>query len=195
MIQFRMSVLPSLNSIKVGLTILFGGEPYQVQTANFVRMQQRKPVMQTKMKNLINGKVLEYSFKAGERVEEAELERTKGDYLYTDQSGVYFMDSSTYEQTALDPTLLGERAKLLKDGMQVDILSFNGKPITISLPPKVELRVQSTPPGIKGDSAGHVTKQATLEGGLIVLVPLFVKEGDTVRVNTETLEYTERVTQ
>jgi elongation factor P len=190
-----MSVLPSLNSIKVGLNILVGGEPYQVQTANFVRMQQRKPVMQTKMKNLINGKVLEYSFKAGERVEEADLEKGKGDYLYTDQSGVYFMDSSTFEQLAIDPDFLRERTKLLKEGMQVDILYFNGKPITISFPPKIELHVTSTPPGIKGDSAGNVTKQATLETGLIVNVPLFVKEGDTIRVNTETLEYTERVAQ
>ncbi len=188
-----MSVLPSLNSIKVGLNILVGEEPYQVQTANFVRMQQRKPVMQTKMKNLINGKILEYSFKAGERVEEADLERAKGDYLYTDQSGIFFMDSSTYEQIAIDASFLGERTKLLKDGMQVDILYFNGKPITISFPPKVEMRVTSTPPGIKGDSASNVTKQATLESGLTVNVPLFVKEGDIIRVNTETLEYTERV--
>lgn len=189
-----MAVLPSLNSIKVGLTVLFNDEPYQVQTANFVRMQQRKPVMQTKMKNLINGKVLEYSFKPGDRVEEADLERAKGDYLYSDQLGVYFMDASTYEQISIDPEFLGERTKLLKEGMQVDILYFNGKPITIHFPPKVELSVVSTPPGIKGDSAGGVTKQATLESGLVVNVPLFVKEGDVVRVNTDTLDYTERVT-
>jgi len=190
-----MSVLPSLNSIKIGLNLLMNGEPYQVQTANFVRMQQRKPVMQTKLKNLINGKVLEYSFKAGERVEEADLEKTKGDYLYTDPAGVYFMDAQSYEQLMIDPAFLGERTKLLKDGMQVDILYFNGKPITISFPPKVELKVVSTPPGVKGDTAGNVTKQATLESGLVVNVPLFVKEGDVVRINTETLDYTERVTQ
>ena len=188
-----MVVLPSLNSIKVGLTILFNNEPYQVQTANFVRMQQRKPVMQTRMKNLINGKVLEYSFKAGERVEEAELERKKCDYLYTDQTGVYFMEMEGYEQFVVDSSLLGERVRLLKEGMGVDILYFNNKPITIGFPPKVDLAVVSAPPGIKGDSAGSVTKQATLETGLVVNVPLFVKEGDIIRVNTDTLEYAERV--
>lgn len=190
-----MAVLPSLNSIKVGLTILFNNEPYQVLTANFVRMQQRKPVMQTKLRSLTNGKVLEYSFKAGEKVEEAELERKKCDYLYTDQTGVYFMDTESYEQFAIDPNLLGGRVKLLKEGMQADVLYFNEQPITVSLPPKVNLTVISAPPGIKGDSAGGVTKQVTLETGLVVSAPLFVKEGDTIRVSTETLEYTERVTQ
>jgi len=190
-----MSVLPSLNSIRVGLNILVNGEPYQVQTANFVRMQQRKPVMQTKMKNLINGKVLEYSFKAGERVEEADLEKTKCEYLYTDPIGVYFMDTTTYEQFAIDTTLLGDRVKLLKDGMQVDVLSFNGSPITVSLPPKIDLRVASCPPGIKGDSASNVTKQVTLETGLVVNAPLFIKEGDVLRINTDTLDYVERVAQ
>ncbi len=188
-----MSVLPSLNSIRIGITILMNGEPYQVLTANFVRMQQRKPVMQTKMRNLINGKVLEYSFKAGERVEEAELEKTKADYLYTDPSGVYFMDTKSYEQVSIDTETLGDKTKLLKDGTSVDILSFNGRPITVSLPPKIDLKVTSAPPGIKGDSSGGVTQAITLETGLVIQAPLFVKEGDVVRVNTETIEYVERV--
>ena len=188
-----MSVLPSLNSIKVGLPILMNGEPYQVQTANFVRMQQRKPVMQTKLKNLINGKVLEYSFKAGEKVEEADLEKSKADYLYTDPSGVYFMDTKSYEQVLIDTEVLGERARLLKEGTQVDILYFDGRPITVSLPPKIDLAVTSAPPGVKGDTAGNVTQPVTLETGLVVNAPLFIKEGDTIRINTETLDYVERV--
>ena len=169
------------------------GEPYQVLTAHFVRMQQRKPVMQTKMRNLINGKVLEYSFKAGERVEEADLERSKADYLYSDPAGIYFMDNKTFEQISIDPETLGEKTKLLKEGTSVDILSFNDKPITVSLPPKIELKVTSAPPGLKGDSSGGVTQAITLETGLVIQAPLFVKEGDVVRINTDTLEYTERV--
>lgn len=188
-----MAVLPSLNSIRVGITITMNGEPYQVQTANFVRMQQRKPVMQTKLKNMINGKVLEYSFKAGERVEEADLVKNKADYLYKDPSGVYFMDTKTYEQFSLEREFLGAKVELLKEGMSVDILCFEEKPIAISLPPKIDLKVTSAPPGIKGDSAGNVTKLVTLETGLVVAAPLFVKEGDTLRINTETLEYVERV--
>lgn len=189
-----MSVLPSLNSIKAGITVLFNHKPYQVLTANFVRMQQRKPVMQTKMRNLTNGKVLEYSFKAGEHVEEVELERKKCYYLYTDPSGVYFMDTESYEQSTIDPALLGNRIPLLKEGVRVDVVSFNEKPIAVSFPPKIDLKVVSAPPGIKGDSAGSVTKHVTLETGLVVAAPLFIKEGDTIRINTDTLEYAERVT-
>lgn len=188
-----MSVLPSLNSIRIGINLLMNGEPYTVLTANFVRMQQRKPVMQTKLKNLINGKVLEYSFKAGERVEEADLEKGKADYLYTDGSGVHFMDQKSYEEISIHSEVLGKRQALLKEGTAVDILYFDGRPITVSLPPKIDLKVTSAPPGIKGDTAGNVTQPVTLETGLVINAPLFIKEGDAIRINTDTLEYVERV--
>lgn len=188
-----MSVLPSLNSIKIGLTILFDGEPYQVLTANFVRMQQRKPVMQTKLRNLISSKVLEYSFKAGEKVEEADLSKRKADYLYSDAMGIYFMDTESYEQISIQAAVLSEKSQLLKEGTQVDLLYFNDNPITVSLPPKIDLKVISAPPSIKGDSAGNITKGVTLETGLVINVPLFVKEGDVVRINTDTMDYVERV--
>jgi len=188
-----MSVLPSLNSIKVGLNLLVNDEPYQVQTANFVRMQQRKPVMQTKLKHLISGKVLEISFKPGDRVEEADLEKKRADFLYQDPTGIHFMDNESFEQFTLELDALGKRALLLKEGMTVEVLYFNGKPVTISLPPKVELKVTDAPPGIKGDTAGSVTQPITLETGLVINAPLFVKEGDIVRINTETVEYVERV--
>ncbi|MEK7649165.1 MAG: elongation factor P [Patescibacteria group bacterium] len=188
-----MAPLDSLNSIKVGAYILFNNEPYQVMTANFVRMQQRQPVMQTKLKNLITGKVVEYSFKAGERLEEPDLEKRKADYLYTDPSGVYFMDTSDFDQFTISTDMLGNRALLLKEGTQVDVVYFNGNPISISLPPKIDLKVTSAPPAIKGDTAGNVTKQVELETGLSIATPLFIKEGDTIRINTETVSYVERV--
>ncbi len=188
-----MAVLPSLNSIRVGSHILVNGEPYQVMTANFVRMQQRKPVMQTKLKHLINGKVLEISFKPGDRVEEADLEKRRADYLYQDPTGVHFMDSANYEQFSLPAESLGKRIQLLKEGTAVEVLYFNGKPVSITLPPKIELRVVSAPPGIKGDTAGNVTKAVTLETGLVIHAPLFVKEDDVIRINTDTVEYVERV--
>ncbi len=187
-----MSVLPSLNSIRVGLNLLVNNEPYQVVSANFMRCQQRKPVMQTKLKNLVNGKVVEISYKPGDRVEEADLEKKKADYLYADATGTYFMDTESYEQFSIDAEILGERKKLLKDGMSIDILYFNENPITLHFPPKIDLKVVSAPPSIKGDSAGNVTKAVTLETGLTINVPLFIKEGDIVRVNTETLDYVER---
>ncbi len=187
-----MSVLPSLNSIRVGLTVLVNGEPYQVLTANFVRMQQRKPVMQTKLRNLINAKVMEISFKPGDKVEEADMEKRKADYLYQDPSGAYFMDNISYEQFTLSPELLGDKLLMLKEGSTVEILNFNGSPITIALPPKIDLKVVSAPPGVKGDTAGNVTKPVTLETGLVVNAPLFIKEGESIRINTETGDYVER---
>ncbi len=188
-----MSILSSLNSISVGMTLLYNGEPYQVLIANFSRQQQRKPVMQTKMKSLISGKVLEYNFKPGDRLEEADLEKRKAEFLYRDPSGVYFMDTGTFDQFSLSLEMLGDKALLLKEGTMVDMVYFNENPISIFFPPKLDLLVTSAPPSIKGDSASNVTKQVTLETGLMINVPLFVKEGDKIRINTESLEYVERV--
>ena len=190
-----MSVLGALNDIKVGLVLNYEGEPYIVQTAHFVRMQQRKPVMQTKMKHLITGKVLEYSFKPGDRVETADLNRTKVGYLYRDQDQLHFMDNHTFEQFSLPVSIVGNQIGFLKDGQEVDVLYYNDKPINIELPKKVDLKVMETEPGVKGDTAqGSVMKPAKLETGATLQVPLFIKEGDVIRINTERGEYTERVT-
>lgn len=169
-------------------------EPYVVMEANFVRMQQRKPVMQTKLKNLLNGKVAEVNFHPGDRVEEADLMRKKVDYLYNDGDNYYFMSQDDFEQFSIAKENIGDKAGFLKDGDKVDALYFNGNPVSVSLQPKVELKVISAPEGVKGNSAqGRVTKVAELETGITIQVPLFVKEGDTVRINTETGEYVERV--
>lgn len=191
-----MSVLSSLNSIKVGMILHYNGEPYQVQTANFVRMQQRKPVMQTKLRHLITGRTLEYSFKPGEKVEEADLEKRKANFLYTDDTTAYFMDQENYEQFGVALSVVGPGVKLLKDGTQVTTLIFNDAPISVEVPPKVDLKVTQADPAVKGDSAqGRVTKIITLETGATLSAPLFVKEGDIIRINTETGEYVERVTE
>ncbi len=189
-----MSVLSSLNSIRVGINILVQGEPYQVISAHFVRMQQRKPVMQTKLRNLKNGKVLEITFKPGDNVEEADLQKRKNNYLYRDDRAMYFMDSETYDQVQITPAALGDRVQLLQEGMVVDIVFFNDAPISVIFPPKIDLKVTSAPPPVRGDSASNVTKSVILETGIMLNVPLFIKEGDIVRINTETLEYAERVT-
>lgn len=150
--------------------------------------------MQTKLRNLKNGKVLEMTFKPGDSVEQADLEKRKASYLYRDPAGIYFMDSETYDQVPIDPTTLGERTQLLQEGMAVDIVFFNNVPISVNLPPKIDLAVTSAPPPVRGDSASNVTKSVTLETGITLQVPLFIKEGDIIRINTDTLEYTERVT-
>lgn len=189
-----MATLGALNDIKVGMVLNYEGEPYQVLVANFVRMQQRKPVMQTKMKHLVTGRVLEYSFKPGDRVETADLARNKVNYLYKEGDQYHFMDNSTFEQFSLTAELLGDKTDFLKEGMEVDVMYYNDKPINIELPKKVELVIVETEPGVRGDTAqGSVMKPAKLETGVTINVPIFVKEGDTIRVNTEKREYTERV--
>ena len=189
-----MAVLGSLNDIKQGLTIIYNGEPCKVIQAKFVRMQQRKPVMQTKLKNLINGKVIEYNFKPGEKVETGNLDRKKVTFLYTAGNESSFMDAQTYEQISLPKDQLSNLLNFLKDGSEVNLLYFNDQPINVELQPKMNFKVTSAPEGIKGDTAqGKVTKTAEIETGFQVQVPLFVKEGDTIKVNTETGEYVERV--
>jgi len=191
-----MAILSTLNDIKKGINVLYNGEPYVVMTANFVKMQMRKPVMQTKLKNLLNGKTVETTFHQGDRIEVADMARNKVDYLYNDGQKYFFMSQTDFEQFEIDKETLGDIAGYLREGDKVDALYFNDNPVSISVQPKVELKVVSSPEGVRGDSAqGRVTKVAEMETGLKINVPLFVKEGDVIRINTDTGEYVERVTQ
>lgn len=186
--------ISTLNDIKKGINVLHEGEPYVVVEANFVRMQQRKPVMQTKLRNLLNGKVAQINYHPGDKVEEADLMRKKVDYLYNDGENWNFMSNDDFEQFVLAKDSLGDKIGFMKEGDKVDALYFNGNPVSVSLQPKVELKVVSAPEGARGDSAqGRVTKSAELETGVSIQVPLFVKDGDIIRINTETGEYVERV--
>jgi len=186
-----MSVLPSLNSIRVGINILVNEEPYQVLEASFMRTAQRKPVMRTKLKNLLNGKIIEQSFKPGDKVEEADMSKTKASFLYMDDQ-CHFMNQETFEQFDFPKDKLGDGVKFLKEGIEVSILNFNNEPVDIELPKKVTLKVTDSPPGVKGDTAGNASKQATLETGLVVNVPLFIKTGEEIVVNTDTGDYVGR---
>lgn len=187
-----MPVLPSLNSIRAGLTILVDGEPYLVLESDFMRTAQRKPVMRTKLRHLITGRVLEQSFKPGDKVEEADITRLKANFLYADDKQAHFMNQETFEQFDFPLSALGDKLHYLKEGQEVSILNFNGSPINVELPKKVVLKVIEAPPGVRGDTAGNVTKQIKLETGLTVNAPLFIKEGEEVIINTDTGEYVER---
>jgi len=187
-----MSTISTLNDIKKGLNVNWDKEPYVVMEANFVRMQQRKPVMQTKLKNLITGKVIEYSFKPGDKVEIADLERGKANYLYKDDSFAYFMDNKSYEQFQIAVDKIGYKIKFLKENTDCEVLYYEGNAVTIELPIKMTFKVITAPPGVKGDSSTNVTKQVTLETGATINAPLFVKEGEDIIVNTDTEEYVGR---
>jgi elongation factor P len=183
-----------LNDVKLGAIVLMNGEPMQVIWSNRMRTAQRKPVMQAKLRNVISGKVLEYSFKFGEKVVEADVTRENANFLYADEGGTHFMNNETYETIDMPKEATAEQEKFLIEGTKVQVLRFNGKPVSIELPIKVDLKVTESPPSVTGNSGGSITKPVTLETGLVVNAPMFIKEGETVRIDTrEGGAYVERV--
>ena len=184
-----------LNDLKIGTIILWEKQPVQVIWSNRMRTAQRKPVMQTKLRNVISGKVYEYSFKFGESIDEADVMREKANFLYADADGTHFMNNETFETVDIAKEITREQENYLKEGMEVSILNFNGKPVSIELPIKVDLKVVEAPPDVKGNSAGKITKLVKMETGLMVDVPMFIKEGDVLRIDSRSGEYVERATQ
>lgn len=182
----------TMNDLKAGLIIELEGEPYQILTKEFVRYAQRRPVMVTKLKNLISGKVIKKTFQQADRIAEANITKTKAQFLYKEKDDYYFMDEKTYEQFSLPKTILGKKALFLLENTAVTILNYNEKPINIELPIKMSFKVISAPPGIRGDTAQAGTKEVEIETGLKVKVPLFIKEGDIIKVDTRDGSYVER---
>ncbi len=146
----------------------------------------------TKLKSLRTGKVLEQTFKDSDEVDIVDVERRKMQYLYTDASGATFMDNENYGQVTMSQKALGDKAAYLQEGREVVVLTHEGEPVTVDIPRKVTLKVVETVPGVRGDTATNVTKEAKTENGLTIRVPLFIKEGELVIVNTETGAYVER---
>lgn len=184
-----------MNDIRVGTLVKINRQPYVCLWSDFMRTAQRKPVRRTKLKNLITGNILEQTFKHGDKIEEADVERSKASYLYSDETGAHFMDSTSYEQMTVPKEMVAEQLQFMKDGTEYTLINFEGKPITVELPKKIELKVTDTSDVVRGDTTGAVLKDATLETGHVIKVPQFVKTDDVIRINTETEEYTERVTE
>ncbi|MBN2307025.1 elongation factor P [Candidatus Peregrinibacteria bacterium] len=182
----------NLTDIRTGTVVKVNGAPYLVVWNEFNRKQQRKPVMRTKLRNLIDGSALDKTFLAGESFEFAEIERRRCQYLYNSENKAYFMDSENFEQFELDTENIEDVLQYLKDGTEVFVTFYEGNPIGVQPPVKVVLEVKNTVPGVKGDTAQGGTKPATLETGITVNVPLFVKEGDKLVINTETGQYDSR---
>ena len=176
-----------------GLKIELDGEPYTIIFFQHVKPGKGGAFVRTKVRNLRNGKVLERRFRAGERVELADVEERKMQYLYADGEQLVFMDTQSYDQLPFSAEQVGDARKFLKENLDVDVLFWRGVPINIELPSFITAAITKCEPGIKGDTASNVTKPATLETGAIVQVPLFVKEGETIRVDTRSGEYVERV--
>jgi elongation factor P len=145
------------------------------------------------MRNLLNQSVHDKTFKAGEKFKEPDLEAVAASYLYTDADGSYFLDQSSFETLTLSSDMMGDALELLVEGTEIQLHKFNGNPIGLQLPQSVELTIAEAEPGVRGDtSSGGATKKAKLETGLEILVPLFIKEGEKVRIITETREFSGR---
>lgn len=184
-----------LNEIKTGKTIIQSGEPYVVLFDQHSKMGRAGAVLRTKLKNLLTGAVINKTFQGADKVEAAHIEKQKAQYLYNDSSDYYFMNNSSYEQFALSSEVIGDSKLYLKEGIEIDILYFNGAPINIQLPIKMEFEVVEAPPAVRGNTVDGGTKQVTLENDIKVNVPLFINTGDIVRINTDTGQYAERVSK
>jgi len=183
----------SINEIKLGKLLSISDEPYIVIKADHHKMGRGGAVLKVKLKSLITGNVLDKTFQGNDKAQEADTEKKKANFMYKDEREAHLMDNETYEQFSIAIEQIGGKQKFLKDGTDVDVLYFQGKPVAVDLPVKIELKVVSAPPGVKGNSAGNVNKTVELETGMEISVPLFVNEGDIIRVNTDTGEYVERV--
>jgi len=188
-----MAIL-SYNEIVQKKVIVYNGEPYEVLSSHVFRMQQRKPVNQTKLKHLVSGKVLEISFHQSETAPEADIGRMEAVYLYTNRGESWFAESGNPKNRFSFPeSAVADKIKWLIQNAPCEVLLYNENPMTVSIPIKVDLKVKEAPPAVKGDTATGGNKQVVLESGATVNTPLFINEGDVLRINTDTGEYVERV--
>lgn len=180
--------------IKKWAIVKFRGELCVITDFQHINPGKGSAFTRVKLKNVKTGKVVEETLKGGaEELENVDTEHRNLQYLYHDDANYYFMDNTTYEQVGVGTDIIGDNAKFLKDDQEVVALFYEGVPVTIELPRKVEYKVIEAPEAVKGDSAaGNVTKVVKLENGLEINAPLFIKSGDVIKVNTETGEYVER---
>ncbi|MCP3983735.1 MAG: elongation factor P [bacterium] len=181
------------SNFKNGLKIEMDGEPFVMTYFQHVKPGKGGAFVRTKIKNLRTGRVLDKTFRSGEKVAEADIDERRMQYLYQDGESLVFMDNESYDQMSLSKEQVGDAVKFLKENMEIDVILHKGEPINIELPAFIQAEISQTDPGVKGDTASGATKPATLETGAVVQVPLFIKEGEIVRVDTRTGEYVERV--
>jgi elongation factor P len=182
----------STAEFKKGLKIQFDGQPYTIVDFQHVKPGKGGAFVRTKLKHMRQGRVIDNTFRAGEKVELVDFEDKHMQYLYKDDR-YHFMDSETYDQISLSAEEVGDARDFLKENTDVDILFIDGSPVTVELPTFMELAITKTDPGIRGDTASGGSKPATLESGAVVQVPLFLNEGDIVKVDTRSAEYLGRV--
>lgn len=179
--------------LRKGLKLEIDGEPYVIVQFDFVKPGKGQALYKCKLKNMITGVQFDRTYRSGEKFNEANLEETEMEYLYSDSDSYCFMNTTTYDQEFLNKEQIGDAIKLLKENTVCNVLIFDNKPIGITLPIFIDLRIVKADPWVKGDTASGDSKPATLETGHAIQVPPFVVEGELVRIDTRTGEYVERV--
>jgi len=183
----------SYNDVKPGVAVIVDGEPYVCTWNNIMKKQQRRPVNQTKLRHLIKGNSIEYSFQQSDKLEEAEIESTPLVFIYERNGEYFFHDAKDKSQRfSYGDDIVGDAGKWLKPNMEVSTLAFQGNVFRVKVPIKVDLKVKEAPPDVRGNTAQGGSKVVELENGTTITVPMFIKEGDVLRINTDTGEYVER---
>jgi len=181
------------NELHPGVFFIYEGQPFVVLSSQPLRMQQRKPVFQTRMRNLLNGKIIDHNFMISDMLEEADIQKRTVKFLYAHRGEFWFADlKDASRRYKITEEIIGMGAKFLKPNTEVTAIEFNGAAITVELPIKMELKVVEAPPSIRGNTAQGGVKSVKLETGATVNVPLFINEGDIVKINTDTGDYVER---
>lgn len=183
----------NVNDLRAGATFQEGKDLFEVLEYSHTKMGRGTATIRVKVKNLKTGSTTEKTFISGARVEEAELDKKEGQYLYKDESNATFMDPITFDQFSVNLKILGEGEKYLQEGNNYSLLVFGDQILKVEFPRTVELKVVDSPPGIRGDTVSNVYKAVKLENGIEVKVPLFINEGDQVKVDTRSGDYIERV--
>ena len=178
--------------LRKGVMIDLDGAPHQVLESSHMATGRGGAVMRTKLKNLLTGAVIDRSFRTSDKIQAADITNVNLQFLYSDGSGFHFMNPDSYEQEQLDRKLVGETGRYLKDGAKAVVMYFNGRPIGVDIGNNVLLAVTHTEPGVKGDTATTALKPAITETGLKLMVPLFINEGDVIKVDTRDGRYLER---
>ena len=181
------------SDLRKGLKILVDGHPYIVVQADFVKPGKGVAFTRTKMRNLLTGGVIERNIRSGEKIEPADIEDNEMTFLYKEGEDFVFMDKKTYEQMHVNKETVSDDWRWLKDNLDCHVMFYNGRPIGIAMPNFDELKVVQSDPGVRGDTATGASKPATLETGAQINVPLFINEGEVLRIDTRTGEYIERV--
>ncbi len=177
-----------------GILFIMDGAPYEVLESHFLRMQQRKAVVQTKIRNLITGKILDLNFQPSDSFDEADIQKKSAIFIYQSKGEYWFHEEGNPKNRfSLSGDIVGDQGKFLKANTKVSTMVFEEKVIKVEIPVKMDFKVIEAPPSIKGNTAQGGSKQVTIEGGAKISAPLFVNEGETIRINTQTGEYVERV--